>query len=123
MTANKALLAHHGAELYEEARRRGLTLAFEAAVSGGIPLIRAVKEGLVANSILSLAGIGTAASGSPGVSFNPSSLTLPQTATYFSSNGEIVVQNTGTAALAGREAPPPRNPIRATTIMHPLLHG
>jgi homoserine dehydrogenase len=57
VTANKALLAHHGAELYEEARRRGVTLAFEAAVAGGIPLIRAVKEGLVANSIVSLAGI------------------------------------------------------------------
>ena len=57
VTANKALLAHHGAELYEEARRRGVTLAFEAAVAGGIPLIRSVKEGLAANSILSLAGI------------------------------------------------------------------
>ncbi len=57
VTANKALLAHHGPELYEEARRRGVTLAFEAAVAGGIPLIRAVKEGLVANRILSLAGI------------------------------------------------------------------
>src|SRR5438128_4350024 len=57
VTANKALLAHHGAELYEEARRRGVTLAFEAAVAGGIPLIRAVKEGLVANRVLSLAGI------------------------------------------------------------------
>jgi homoserine dehydrogenase len=57
VTANKALLAHHGAELYEEARRRGVALAFEAAVAGGIPLIRAVKEGLVANRVLSLAGI------------------------------------------------------------------
>src|SRR5438094_622302 len=57
VTANKALLAHHGAELYEEARRRGVTLAFEAAVAGGIPLIRAVKEGLAANRVLSLAGI------------------------------------------------------------------
>jgi homoserine dehydrogenase len=57
VTANKALLAHHGAELYEEARRRGVSLAFEAAVAGGIPLIRAVKEGLVANRVLSLAGI------------------------------------------------------------------
>src|SRR5437667_5852689 len=57
VAANKALLAHHGAELYEEARRRGVTLAFEASVAGGIPLIRAVKEGLAANSILSLAGI------------------------------------------------------------------
>jgi homoserine dehydrogenase len=57
VTANKALLAHHGAELYDEARRRGVTLAFEAAVAGGIPLIRAVKEGLVANRILSVFGI------------------------------------------------------------------
>ena len=57
VTANKALLAHHGAELYEEARRRGVTLAFEAAVAGGIPLIRAVKEGLPANKVLALAGI------------------------------------------------------------------
>jgi homoserine dehydrogenase len=57
VTANKALLAHHGAELYEEARRCGVALGFEAAVAGGIPLIRAVKEGLVANRVLSLAGI------------------------------------------------------------------
>jgi homoserine dehydrogenase len=57
VTANKALLAHHGAELYEEARRRGVTLGFEAAVAGGIPLIRAVKDGLVANKVLSIFGI------------------------------------------------------------------
>ncbi|MGH7313934.1 MAG: homoserine dehydrogenase [Candidatus Rokuibacteriota bacterium] len=57
VTANKALLAHHGAELYQEARRRGVTLAFEAAVAGGIPLIRSLKEGLVANRVLSVFGI------------------------------------------------------------------
>src|SRR6266849_2476421 len=57
VTANKALLAHHGAELYDEARRRGVTLAFEAAVAGGIPLIQAVKEGLVANHIQTVFGI------------------------------------------------------------------
>jgi homoserine dehydrogenase len=57
VTANKALLAHYGAELYEEARRRGVTLAFEAAVAGGIPLIRAVRDGLPANRILSTFGI------------------------------------------------------------------
>lgn len=57
VTANKALLAHHGAELFEEARRRGRALGFEAAVAGGIPLIRALKEGLVANRILSVFGI------------------------------------------------------------------
>jgi homoserine dehydrogenase len=57
VTANKALLATHGEELYAEARQRGLMLAFEAAVAGGIPLIRSVKEGLVANRITSLYGI------------------------------------------------------------------
>ncbi len=57
VTANKALLATHGEELYEEARRQGRMLAFEAAVAGGIPLIRSVKEGLVANRITSLYGI------------------------------------------------------------------
>jgi homoserine dehydrogenase len=57
VTANKALLAHHGPELYDEARRRGVTLGFEAAVAGGIPLIRGIKEGLVANRILSVFGI------------------------------------------------------------------
>jgi homoserine dehydrogenase len=57
VTANKALLAHHGAELYAEARTRGVTLAFEAAVAGGIPLIRAVRDGLAANRIRSVFGI------------------------------------------------------------------
>ena len=57
VTANKALLAHHGAELFEEARRNRVALAFEAAVAGGIPLIRAVKDGLPANRILTAFGI------------------------------------------------------------------
>jgi homoserine dehydrogenase len=57
VTANKALLATHGEELYTAARERGRMLAFEAAVAGGIPLIRAVKEGLVANRITSMYGI------------------------------------------------------------------
>jgi homoserine dehydrogenase len=57
VTANKALLATHGEELYAEARNRGRMLAFEAAVAGGIPLIRSVKEGLVANRITTLYGI------------------------------------------------------------------
>ncbi len=57
VTANKALLAHHGTEIYEEAGRNGSSLGFEAAVAGGIPLIRAVKEGLAANRILSVSGI------------------------------------------------------------------
>jgi homoserine dehydrogenase len=57
VTANKALLATHGEELYAEARQRGRMLAFEAAVAGGIPLIRSIKEGLAANRITSLHGI------------------------------------------------------------------
>jgi homoserine dehydrogenase len=57
VTANKALLATHGRELFEEARRRGVLLGFEAAVAGGLPIIRALRDGLVANRILSIHGI------------------------------------------------------------------
>jgi len=57
VTANKALLATHGEELYAEALKYGRMLSFEAAVAGGIPIIRSVKEGLAANRILSLYGI------------------------------------------------------------------
>ncbi len=57
VTANKALLAHHGPEILEEARRRRVLLGFEAAVAGGIPLIRAIKDGLPANRILHAYGI------------------------------------------------------------------
>ncbi len=57
VTANKALLATHGDELYAEARARNRMLAFEAAVAGGIPLIRSIKEGLAANRVTSLYGI------------------------------------------------------------------
>jgi homoserine dehydrogenase len=57
VTANKALLAHHGAEIFAEARRNRVMVGFEAAVAGGIPLIRAVKEGLPANRIVSAFGI------------------------------------------------------------------
>ncbi len=57
VTANKALLAHHGPELFEAARRNRVMLGFEAAVAGGVPLIRAVKDGLPANRVLSAFGI------------------------------------------------------------------
>ena len=57
VTANKALLAHHGPEIFEAARRNRVMLGFEAAVAGGIPLIRAVKDGLPANRVLSAFGI------------------------------------------------------------------
>ncbi|HSW39977.1 MAG TPA: homoserine dehydrogenase [Acidobacteriota bacterium] len=57
VTANKALLATYGEELYAEARKHNRMLSFEAAVAGGIPLIRSIKEGLVANRMTSLYGI------------------------------------------------------------------
>ena len=57
ITANKALLAVHGAELGRLAERRGTTLSFEAAVAGGIPAIKALREGLAANRISRVAGI------------------------------------------------------------------
>jgi homoserine dehydrogenase len=57
VTANKALLATHGTELFAAARRRGVLLGFEAAVAGGVPIIGALRDGLAANRILSLQGI------------------------------------------------------------------
>ena len=62
VTANKALLAVHGEEIYAAAQKAGLDLGFEASVGGGIPVIRSIKEGLAANRILSIYGIinGTA---------------------------------------------------------------
>ena len=57
VTANKALIAMHGNELFARAREKGVTVAFEAAVAGGIPIIKAMREGLAANSIEWLAGI------------------------------------------------------------------
>jgi homoserine dehydrogenase len=57
VTANKALLAVHGTEIFEAARRKGVMVAFEAAVAGGIPIIKALREGLTANRIEWIAGI------------------------------------------------------------------
>lgn len=57
VTANKALLAEHGEELYVEAGREGLDIGFEGSVAGGIPIIRILKEGLAANRIESFFGI------------------------------------------------------------------
>jgi homoserine dehydrogenase len=57
VTANKALLAMHGAELAALAEKRGAILAFEAAVAGGIPIIKALREGLVGNRVARLYGI------------------------------------------------------------------
>jgi homoserine dehydrogenase len=57
VTANKALLAVHGTEIFEAARERGVMVAFEAAVAGGIPIIKALREGLTANRIEWIAGI------------------------------------------------------------------
>jgi homoserine dehydrogenase len=57
VTANKALIALHGNEIFAAAQEKGVTVAFEAAVAGGIPIIKAVREGLAANHIEWIAGI------------------------------------------------------------------
>ena len=57
VTANKALLAVHGSEIFAAASRKGVIVAFEAAVAGGIPIIKALREGLTANRIEWIAGI------------------------------------------------------------------
>ena len=57
VTANKALLAVHGSEIFAAARDQGVIVAFEAAVAGGIPIIKALREGLTANRIQWVAGI------------------------------------------------------------------
>jgi homoserine dehydrogenase len=62
VTANKALLSMHGKEIFEAASKKGVEVGFEASVGGGIPVIKSLKEGLVANKIQSIMGImnGTA---------------------------------------------------------------
>nr|WP_196242116.1 homoserine dehydrogenase [Azospirillum oleiclasticum] len=57
VTANKALIAHHGTALAKAAEGRGLSLAFEASVAGGIPIIKGLREGLAANDITEVHGI------------------------------------------------------------------
>lgn len=57
VTANKALLAHYGTEIFAAAQKKGVMIGFEAAVAGGIPIIKAVREGLSANRIEWIAGI------------------------------------------------------------------
>jgi homoserine dehydrogenase len=57
VTANKAMLAHHGAELARLAEGNGAPLAFEAAVAGGIPIIKSLRQGLAANRIVRVSGI------------------------------------------------------------------
>ncbi|QKK12236.1 MAG: homoserine dehydrogenase [Pseudomonadota bacterium] len=57
VTANKALIALHGNEIFAAAQSKGVVVAFEAAVAGGIPIIKAIREGLAGNEILGVAGI------------------------------------------------------------------
>jgi homoserine dehydrogenase len=57
VTANKALIATHGAEIMQAAQAKGVNVAYEASVAGGIPIIKAVREGLAANRIKWIAGI------------------------------------------------------------------
>ncbi len=57
VTANKALIALHGEEIFAKAQEKGVVVAFEAAVAGGIPIIKSLREGLAANQVEWLAGI------------------------------------------------------------------
>jgi len=57
VTANKALLATHGNEIFSAAQKKGVVVAFEASVAGGVPIIKALREGLAANRIEWIAGI------------------------------------------------------------------
>ncbi len=57
VTANKALVAHHGPAIAKAAEEKGVTIAYEAAVAGGIPVVKALREGLIANDITRLYGI------------------------------------------------------------------
>ncbi|MFT5708790.1 MAG: homoserine dehydrogenase [Oceanospirillaceae bacterium] len=57
VTANKALIAEHGNEIFAAAKKHNVIVAFESAVAGGIPIIKALREGLAANKISSIAGI------------------------------------------------------------------
>ena len=57
VTANKALLAEHGNEIFSAALAKGVNVAFEAAVAGSIPIVKALREGLAANRVSSIAGI------------------------------------------------------------------
>jgi homoserine dehydrogenase len=57
VTANKALLAKHGTEIFARAHEKGVMVAFEASVAGGVPIIKAIREGLTANRIEWIAGI------------------------------------------------------------------
>ena len=78
VTANKALLAEHGPEIFRAAHEAGVDIAFEAAVAGGIPILRSLREGLVANrfeKVLAILNgtcnfILTAMSENPGISFD-----------------------------------------------------
>jgi homoserine dehydrogenase len=57
VTANKALIARHGTDLARKAEQKGVTLAFEASVAGGIPIVKALREGLAANKVSRIYGI------------------------------------------------------------------
>ena len=77
VTANKALVAVHGSEIFAAARQHGVSVAFEAAVAGGIPVIKSIREGLAGNKIQWLAGIINGTSNYIPVSYTH--LTLPTT--------------------------------------------
>ncbi len=103
VTANKALLAEHGAEIFAQARRCGRAVAFEASVAGGIPIVQAVGVGLAANEVQSLAAIvnGTcnfilSSMGVSGVSYE-AALAEAQRLGYAESDPTLDVDGTDTA--------------------------
>ncbi len=82
VTANKALLAHHGNEIFAAAHAKGVMVAFEAAVAGGIPIIKALREGLPR----------TASSGSPGIINGTSNFILSEMRERGASFAEVLAE-------------------------------
>ena len=104
VTANKALLAHHGNELFELARTSDRSIGFEAAVAGGIPLIKSLREGLAANQVETIFGIlnGTAnyilsrMTTEPGLSF-AAALSAAQAQGYAEADPTLDIEGIDTA--------------------------
>ena len=124
VTANKQLIAHHGAELLDLARARGLEVRFEASVAGGIPVLRALQEGLAGDQLVEVRGIlnGTCAyilsrMQTASVSFGDA-LAEAQRAGYAEADPTEDVDGADAAAkLAIISAVGLRRPVRVTQIV------
>ncbi len=101
VTANKQLMAHHGTELLDLARSRGLEVRFEASVAGGIPVLRALQEGLAGDRLVEVRGI------------------LNGTCAYILSRMQSEADFVRRRARRSAEAPATRKPIRARTSTAP----